>query len=441
MNRVNDERKILLLSSVFPPSWGAGVHRVSKVFKYLPSFGYSPIVITTREDSYGTLDSSLEVLTTQGVIWRLNFLHGHLLRKRQAEKRPGKTREDERVAGRIQKLLRRFLGSVYRALSIPDDRVAWVPFAVWKGFWIIRSQKIGILWSSSPHASCHLAALILRRLTKIPWIADFRDPMTENPFTGKQNRLHRWVEALLERQIVQHASKVTVISEPFKRNLLRSYPETESERYAVIENSFDPDDFKNFEGAACSRGKLIISHAGTFYGKRSPQKFLLAVRRVLERNRGLTPKFRVLFVGGPPEDSESRELIGEMKEVIKVIPFAPYKKMLRILRRSHLLLLIPGPGEGTITGKVFDYLALKKPMLVLSENNEALEQLLRNMKCAHILRNDDIEGISNLITLLLTADDLQRAVFGQSDEGEITRFTSIEMTRKFVSLMEQIIAV
>jgi len=437
---MTEAKKVMLITSVFPPSWGSGVHRVSKLYKYLPDFGYFPIVLTTREDSYGVIDRSTDYSFDQERIIRLSVINWRTFSKKIGIRSPNNNRtlKGPGVGKKSRYGLARLLKNVYALFSIPDDRVLWIPMAIIKGYWMLREHQVKLLYSTSPHHSCHMVALFLNWITGIPWISDFRDPWVENPFPSSQFRVQIWIENILERQVVKYSSKVVSISKPITQELKKRYPEVPSSKFGVLPNSFDPDDFVDLQGSKDTPSKFTISHAGTFYGNRSPEPFLNALTRLLEQRPDWRDYIEVSFIGSMPQIREDLMLLNQLRGVVKFIPYLPYKDMLKFLKRSTILLLIPGPGKGTITGKVFDYLPLRKPILLLSQENTELENILRKTKNGIIVQYGDIERTIECLTMFLQEFFGSGTVKVETNEEEINFFTSMEMTRKLAAIMDEL---
>lgn len=438
---MKDTKRVMLITSVFPPSWGAGVHRVSKFYKYLPAFGYLPIVLTTNEDSYGVIDRSTDYSFDKERIIRLSVINWRTFSKKTGiiMTNDDWTLKGPGVGKKSRYGVARLLRSIYTLFSIPDDRMLWIPMAIIKGYWMLRKHRVKLLYSTSPHHSCHMVALFLNWITGIPWISDFRDPWVGNPFSSGQFRFHRVVEKFLERQIVRYSAKVISVSEPITQELKKRYPEVPSRKFDVLPNSFDPDDFVGLEvSSKDTPSKFNISHAGTFYGNRSPGSFLKALTRLLEQRPDWKDHLEVSFIGSMPQNREDLMLLHSLRDVVKFIPYLSYKDMLKFLKRSTILLLIPGPGKGTVTGKVFDYLALRKPILLLSQGNTELENILKKTRNGTIVQYGDIEKIAECLILFLKEFFGSGTVKMETNEEEINLFTSMEMTRRLAAIMDKL---
>lgn len=436
MKEEKEEKKVMLITSVFPPSWGSGVHRVSKFHKYLPVFGYLPIVLTTKEDSYGVIDHSIDEGFNQGKIIRLPVINWRFFSRKNRGRGDIFIQKEVRKRGFL--LITQLLRRIYSLLSIPDDRVLWIPLAILKGYRILHKERVAMLYSTSPHCSCHIVALLLHRLTGTPWVADFRDPWVGNPFSTHRFSLRLLFDHFLERQVVKSCSRVVSISGPIVGSLKERYPDVSSKKFAVLPSSFDPADLIGLDGNGPVPRKFVISHAGTFYGNRSPKPFLDALMKLLEQRPDWKDYIEVLFIGSGPQNGEDFMSLNSLRGVVRIIPYLPYKEMLKLLTRSSALLLIPGPGKGTMTGKVFDYIAARKPILLLSQENTELEKMLRRMGIGLIVSFNEVERIIECLATIIQACIEGGGIEVEANEEEIGRFTSLEMARKLADIMDEV---
>ena len=180
------QRRALALAYYFPPLAGGGVQRTLKHVKYLPAAGFETIVLTTRltwsplrdttlsaEVPVGTVVIRAPEIPVQLIKWGL---HGVLRRARLPTK-----------------------ATAY--IGWPDETAGWVPAATWHALRAVRRYRPDVLYSTSSPVSAHLVALMVSRVTGIPWVADFRDAWTENPQIERLARPVAMLSARLERAI------------------------------------------------------------------------------------------------------------------------------------------------------------------------------------------------------------------------------------------------
>jgi hypothetical protein len=238
-------RQILLLTYTFPPDNTPAAIRPKQLCDYLPAHGYQPIVVA----------SSFEGAREEPEFVRRVPVGGEPLGVVLASK----------LAGRLMRLCAPY-----------NDRLPWVPFAASAAEQLIRSRKIEAVFSTSPFLASHLAALWLKRKFDLPWVADFQDPVIDNPMRDR-----RWLypyDALMEGAIFRDADKLTANTDTVASAWRRRYPRIAS-KVSVLWNSFDPEE----EIPTCvvaNRSHRVLSHIGALYGQRHPGQILSALDRL-----------------------------------------------------------------------------------------------------------------------------------------------------------------
>lgn len=189
--------RVLMFAYIFPPLAGGGVQRTVKYVKYLPLHGFSSVVVTSRPRSIPVArdDRMLAEIPAGTVVVRARTVPIH------------------RVQYKFDGALRR-LGlptAVARASMWPDEWIGWLPAAVWHGVRAVKKHRPRVIFSTSPMVTAHLAALIVHRLTGVPWVADFRDGWALDPGPAWSSVAPpRPVMESFERQFVADAIRTTV---------------------------------------------------------------------------------------------------------------------------------------------------------------------------------------------------------------------------------------
>ncbi len=223
----------------FPPLGGGGVQRTLKYVKYLPDEGFDSVVISGGARGYALRDRGLLRDVPPGTV---------VIRARAVPL--------QQVQWKLGAVLRRVGLSrtlVDNALW-PDGLVGWLPSAVWHGLRAARIHRPDVLYSTSKPETAHLVALIVHRLTGLPWVADFRDAWTLNPFGPVSGVSGPMADASerLERAVVANASFMTVVDESID---LLGVGDGDARR-VVIRNGVDPDDLPE-PGARPGRSRAV----------------------------------------------------------------------------------------------------------------------------------------------------------------------------------------
>ncbi|MCK4996012.1 MAG: glycosyltransferase, partial [Thermoplasmatales archaeon] len=240
-------KKVLMISYSFPPIAGGGVFRTLKFVKFLPNFGYDSVVLSVKKSKFKDFDETL-----------LNAI-------------PSTTNVYR--AKNIESKIYRYAGSFfhinYKWYQIPDVFITWLPFALNKAKYIVKKEKPSVIYSTSPPATSHIIAMLLKKKTKLPWVADFRDPWTDNFIIKYPTKFHRKLEEKLEKKVLKLADKVILNTESNKDALLKKYPDINKEKFIVITNGYDLDDFENIE--LSKTNNFTIASVGSFYDEMNPR--------------------------------------------------------------------------------------------------------------------------------------------------------------------------
>ena len=338
-------KSVLMVAFHYPPCAGtSGVHRTLSFSRHLPRHGWRPIVLTAHPRAYE--------LKSEGRLGQIP--HDMVVRRAFALD-----------TGRHLSLRGRYL----RFLARPDRWISWWLGAVPAGLRLLRADRPALIWSTYPLATTHLVALTLHRLTGIPWVADFRDPMTDAdyPPDPDQRRLFRWIE----RQVVRRAARVVFTTESARRMHLDRYPSLDPDRCVVIPNGYEEDDFRDVAPAPSARppGALHLLHAGIIYPEeRDPLPLLRALAR-LNAEGVLTGQALQVDLRDPGSVEQYRTIIQDLGlgGVVRLLPNIAHREALLECAAASALLLLQGPvANAQIPAKTYEYLRLRKPILALT---------------------------------------------------------------------------
>ena len=289
--------------------------------------------------------------------------------------------------------LRRLASRLECWLYVPDDQRGWVPFATRRGAALLRAEKHDAVVSTSAPYSAHLVALQLHERFGLPWVADFRDEWTTNPYIRYPSDWHRGLNERMEQRVLQRADRVVCVSEPWLDNLASRVPDAPRDKFHTLPNGYDAEHFGD-PGPPADRFRIV--YTGAFYGPRSPAVFLQALDGALER--GLIPRedVEVVFVGHTGHTDGLNRL---PKCSVRVIEHRPHAETLSHLRQAAVLLLVipPEGGAGNHTGKLFNYLAAGRPILALTPRPNVAAELILRSRSGRVAPTDDPRGVEEAI--------------------------------------------
>jgi glycosyltransferase involved in cell wall biosynthesis len=377
--------RVLICSFYFPPTGGGGVQRPLKFAQKLPEFGIETRVIAPTESKWIHHDEPSADIPAAHVD-RVPFFGPH--GRRPAEELYG-TRGAARLARRAALFPRR--------LFVPDENVSWAVTAVPAIVRVVRRDAIDVLLTTSPPNSVHLIGAAVKRITGIPWVADVRDSIAANPDRRIERapaRLKEQTQSAVARQIARHADAVVAVTAQIAGEFNALTPRG---RVATIANGADFEDFSGLAYHASSQ--MRISHTGSFFGKRDPRPFLAALAEVDEN---VIARFAGDFRRADLDWARSRDV----ENKLELIPFLPRRRSLELQRDSDvLLLLLPEVGErgrDVPSGKLYEYLAARRPILAAVPPNGTAAALIREAKAGTIVPPDDVRAIGNAIQTFAT---------------------------------------
>ncbi|UPU37632.1 glycosyltransferase [Geomonas paludis] len=435
-------KNLLLITIVFPPEAGGGTIRVAKNAKYLPCHGWSVAVVTSTPPKgvTGTVElpqvrvyraPRLEVI---GLLSKcagaLRTLLALLRRPRSGEgggQRPGPGQPA--VAPR-----RRLADYVF----IPDDKVIWAPLACLWALCAVLRHRPGVIYSTSPSPSTHLVGYLVASVARLPWVIEFRDPWIFNPF--RVPRPYGWMERLeqrLEERVLRRADHVVVTSEEYKRDFLARYPGLAADRISFIPNGFDLDDFA--EVAPHPFDRFTIVHTGTFYEARSSVPFLEGVALALSREPRLAGQLQVVFAGVRDETTAAAVERLSLQGVVTQVGVVPHRQSIAYLAGAQLLLLVPGPGDGTMPGKTYEYLAVRRPILALCEEG-VVSRLVTSTGSGCVVEPEDVAAIADAVIACYDARSTGALERDVACEAALAQFDRREIARKTARLLDTLVA-
>jgi len=373
-------KRLLLVTYYFPPLGGSGVFRPLRLAKYLPRHGWDVTVLTVRDRPRALRDPSLAAEVPAGVrVERTAAL------------------EPRTCLIALNRLgLRALVGRLEPWLMLPDEQRGWVPFATRRGVRLLREQPHHAMLSTAGPYSAHLVARAIKRRCPTPWVADFRDEWTTNPYLRDRypTSWHRRWNRRLERAVLHEADRVTCVSRPWLDAIHAVASDLPGTKFAVHPNGFDGEHFEAGSGRRPARFRIV--YTGTFYGHRSPETFLEGARLALASGRIPREEIEIVFMGhGPAGAGDDPALAG----VLRAIPHRPYFESLDLLQEAALLLLVVPPegGVGNHTGKLFPYLASGRPILALAPQGNVAGELVRASRSGIVAPPDDPHAIAQAL--------------------------------------------
>ncbi|NWG11543.1 glycosyltransferase [Candidatus Bathyarchaeota archaeon] len=412
-------KKVLIIAHLFHAS-----PRIPGLAKYLPKFGWQPIILTTplgeNPDSHfgppNDFRKNNRVIETTGY----SSSYG---RRRLASKRYGSIRQ-----------FLKFFYRYYREIAYyPDSEKAWKPFAINAAENLLQNEEIEAIISCSSPVTVHTIAKELKVKHNVPWIADFRDLWTQN-HNYQYSSFRKMFEKRLEIKTLALADALVTVSPVWTKKLQTFH---KGKQVYTITNGFDPEKISN--GPTKLTPNFTITYTGQIYkGNQDPVKILIALSELISQKEVVPNDIEVRFYG--PEDEELAGKIEEfgLSAVVKQHGTVSRETSFEKQRKSQVLLLFDWEDrveKGVIPGKIFEYFAAMRPILCTGGfNGNAVETLLNETNSG--VHCPTIREIKKALAELCLEYGLHKKVEYKGDIEKIRKYSYLEMARKFAEILE-----
>jgi glycosyltransferase involved in cell wall biosynthesis len=393
------KKRVLIITYYWPPAAGSGVQRWLKFSKYLPEFGFDPIIFTPANPAYDLLDDSLlnEVPADLQVI-KIPIKEPLHWIQRIKGKKQAFNYQHQVLEKRKMGLFDRLAKWVRANFFVPDPRVLWVkPAASYILINVLERYKIDLIITTGPPFSLHLLGLRLKNASTVPWIADFRDPWSdwdilhELGVKGRTLAKHR----ALELEVLKKADGVLTSSE--QTSMLLQNKLTRS--IATFTNGADLQDF-SFESSVRPQ-KFRLIHAGRLYALRNAPVLWQALNELLEESEEFAANFELVLVG--EVSSEVQASVAACPALSTKTQFRDYQaheKIVKLYQESALLLLLLNQSSNSeliIPGKLFEYMAAQRRILMLGKPASPTAQIIQANQAGCVCDFDDHFGIKQYV--------------------------------------------
>jgi glycosyltransferase involved in cell wall biosynthesis len=430
-------KKVLIITYYWPPSGGAGVQRWLKFVKYLREFGWEPVVYTAENPEVPVIDKSLEKDIPEGItVLRTKAREPYQLYKRftgrkQTDRIQTAFLSEKKKPGIIENISIWIRGNFF----IPDARCFWIkPSVSYLKSWLSKNP-VDLIISTGPPHSMHLIAMQLKKSTGTPWLADFRDPWTNIDFYNqlKLSRIADRKHKQLEEKVLRTADSITVISKGMAEDFNRIFPR----EYHLVTNGYDEDDFVDISDQPI-HDKFRISHIGSLVKTRNPVVFWQALSELIHENPDIAKKIEIALTGNV--DVSVRESVKEygLENVVIYQEYIPHAELIREFNKTTALLLLINetPNANLIlTGKLFEYLGAKRPIICIGPENGDAAKIIRDTQGGETFDFHKINKLKNYISKLF--EESQIGVH-ETKHVKAESYSRKSLTRKLVAIMNQL---
>ncbi len=392
-------KKVLIITYYWPPTGGAGVQRWLKFSKYFRKYGWEPVIYTPSNPDFPINDDTLlkdipvnlTVLKTS--ITEPYDIYRKIMRKKKTDAVNQGFLSEEKENTLLQSAMIWVRGNFF----IPDARKFWIKPSISYLSDYIAKHKIDAVISTGPPHSMHLIAMGLKQKFNMPWIADFRDPWTQIDFYS-QLKLSSYADnkhKKLENQVLTKADKVVTISPSCGIDLEK----LGNRKVEVITNGFDTDDFAFHHDLKILDG-FMLHHVGALNKDRNPYMLWKVLGDVCRENQEFKKDLIIKFTG--KTDAIAFESLKQHSifENAQKTDYLPHSEVVKLMAQSPVLLLALNNtpnNAGVLSGKLFEYLAARRPIFGIGLPNADAAAILKETQAGTMVDFDDYEGMKRQI--------------------------------------------
>lgn len=400
---VNIARKphVLFISYYFPPMGGGGVQRILKFLKFWDYEQFQVSALTVKPSYFYAEDQSLvQDLPPQPHIFRSGSLDPFrlifILRKIFISPKKLKSASSQESGGLVRKLASFFF--------LPDSRILWMPFAILKIWKIHRQNPVDLLLASMPPFSTGLIAKTAAKLFAIPYLLDFRDSWTDNPYLPVPTGLHYKIQTILEKKTIHSAAGCVFVNPALRDYYLVKISVLKKMPFTVIRNGYDPDDFQKFEAERQVEADnyFQIGVMGSVYSQgNAPLPLLDALALMHQEEKELGQKLRLIFIGKWAIEFIKKIKDHPYRQQISLVDYLPHQQALVYAKNLDALALAVQsdlPGSAQLTpGRIYEYLYLQKPILAMCSPGGDLAFLIRQCQAGEVV---DYQNVGEVVRVL-----------------------------------------
>lgn len=410
-------KRALMVAFHFPPQAGSsGIQRTLNFVRHLPANGWQPTVLSAQPRAYE--DCSTDLVRQIPVTTRV-------------------VRSFALDAARHLSFRRKYLD----LSAMPDRWVSWWLSGAWTGLRAIREDRLQLIWSTYPIASAHLIGATLHRLTGLPWVADFRDPMLGPGHPSGALRRRLW--SGIESYAVRHAAACVFTTERARRSFQARYP-AQAEKCVVIENGYDESVFQSAQPLRgdVPPGQMLLLHSGVIYPQeRHPGALFEAIRQLLDE--GFLPRsaLRVRF-RAPRHEAEVMALARDhgVEDVVECLPPIPYEQAISEMLGSDVLLVFQGTAfNPQVPAKIYEYLRTGRHILGLIDFEGDTARVLEPFHDVELAAIDSVSQVRQKLLDLhqaLSAPGARDAL-SHTNIAQVQRYSREDQARQLAMLLDR----
>jgi len=443
------QKKILMVSYSFPPAGGSAVQRPLKFAKLLPVYGWKPYVVTIGRKSE-PLDHSLVKEVPEGIsvngVFSLDPISLDLILQESLERK-----NIGKISRGFLKMILKIYSVIYYRIVIVDWYDGWIPFGFKKGIEIINKENTDLIYVHGQPFSSFVIGFLLKKFTGKPLVIDYDDSWTTSVYAKNAKGVKQRIRRSLEHKILEIADRVISVKKETIRGIRENFPGISENKFDLIPNGYDPEDFLNLEKK--KRSKLVITYTGRLSERfcYSPESFLHALGQLIGEKKILKGEIQVIFAGTVSLDYQIRlrDLVRklDLERVINFTGFVSHKECIKYLMDSDILLLIIESHKGkkfsyefsgSVPAKIFEYIYTGVPILAITPPGFEAD-LIEKTGTGFVVEPNNVSAVKDLLYRLYQRHN-EGMLRIEPDRGEISKYDRKTLTEKLSGVLDRVLS-
>ena len=438
-------KRVLIISYYWPPSGGSGVQRWVKFAKYLPKEGWQPVIYTPENPELTAVDKTLSSeippeaeiikrhITEPYGIYRKLMGKGSSTDLKTLTSAGSSSDEVNPINGGMKSWKQKLSLFIRGNFFIPDPRILWLHPSVRFLKEYLKGHPVDAIVTTGPPQSMHLIGLKLSKATGLPWIADFRDPWTKM-FYFKHLGLTRRSEEKhhkLEKEVLDGATRIIAVS-PMVQKDFQAMTSTPVE---LITNGFDEEDFnREFE----LDEYFNITHTGLFASDGNPETLWKVLADKCSSDEEFKRSLRIRLVGKTDKEIIDSIVSAGLGQNLRDFGYQSHEVAVREQLNTSVLILPlrkEPEYEAVLPGKLFEYLASRRPILGIGQTEGAMAKVVRETGSGVVYNWDEEKKIK--VWIELCWDEFKNDEL-KDNMSDISKYSRRKLTKRLASLLNEL---
>jgi len=444
----NKQRKVLMISRAFPPENTSPVQRPMKFAKYLPKYGWTPFVVTTKKNieplDYDLIRDLPKEVSVDEVFSLDPANLGEILKKKYESGNIGE------ITYQILRVILKAYSMIYYRIVIVDWYDGWVPFGLMKGRHVVKNEDIDLVFVDMEPPSSSMIGILLKMLIRKPLVIDYHDPWTTSVYAKRTSRLRKRIAECLEHKILRLADGITAGKPLIISEIMEKFRDIDKRKFLTILSGYDRDDFSGLEKR--NESKFVVTYTGKISEKfyYSPESFLHALGELVGEKKIPEDEVSAVFVGTVSSQYKNRfrRLVKDLglEKVVINTGSVDHKKCAEYQLNSNVLLYIMEALEGkeisyqfsgALPSKIYEYIYSGNTiMAIVPPGFEA--DLIEKTRTGYVAEPNNVSAVKKLLYYLYKRYK-EGTLKIDPDQAEVNKYDRKILTGKLAGLFDGII--